>query len=90
MGVLKCENLAWENIMFKSILTSVFILTVAQGCGIREIKERMYTDITGEDRGRVNLDMDAARCDVIISNSYARHDDCMLSLGWRHTHNTYK
>ena len=76
--------------MFKSFLTAVFILTLVQGCTLKEIDKRVYEDITGEDRDGNALIMDSARCDVIISDSSARKDDCMLSLGWKHTHNTYK
>jgi hypothetical protein len=76
--------------MFKSLLTAVFILTLVQGCTLKEIDKRVYEDITGQDREGNVLIMNSAKCDVIISNSYARKDDCMLSLGWKHTHNTYK
>lgn len=57
---------------------------------MREIKETVYTDITGESRDNTQLVMDKGYCDMIVSaNEYVHFRDCMLSKGWKY-HHTYK
>lgn len=70
------------------ILSSITL--ILSGCQMREIKERVYTDITGEGRDNTQLVMDKGYCDMIVSaNAYVHYRDCMLSKGWKY-HHTYK
>lgn len=63
---------------------------ILSGCQMREIKETVYTDITGESRDNTQLVMDKGYCDMIVSaNEYVHFRDCMLSKGWKY-HHTYK
>ena len=79
--------------MFNKATTIYFvgaIILLSSGCQMREIKETIFTDITGEGRDNTQLVMDKGYCDMVVSaNAYVHFRDCMLSKGWEYHHVYY-